>query len=71
MATKVRERAGERKANLRYRIEQAKGLKADAKELFKSIKSDMKNLVSIVIVSGGSRWEQDEAGHWVEVPERQ
>jgi DNA-binding MarR family transcriptional regulator len=69
LATKVRERAGGRKASLRYRIEQAKGLKADAKELFKSIKSDMKNLVSIVIVSGGSRWEQDEAGHWVEVPD--
>jgi hypothetical protein len=25
-------------------------------------------LVSIVIVSGESRWEQDEAGRWVEMP---
>ncbi|HEX6219844.1 MAG TPA: MarR family transcriptional regulator [Acidimicrobiia bacterium] len=67
LAARVRERAGARKASLRYRIEQAKGLKADAKELFKSIKSDLKNLVSIVVVSGGSRWEQDETGQWVEM----
>jgi hypothetical protein len=68
IAQTVRARTTKRKANLRYRIEQAKALKQDAKDLFKTLKADMKNLVSIVIVSGGSRWEQDETGRWVEMP---
>ena len=67
LAQTVRERSTKRKANLRYRIEQAKALKKDAKDLFKTLKADMKDLVSIVIISGGSHWEQDEAGRWVEV----
>jgi DNA-binding MarR family transcriptional regulator len=67
LAETVRHRSGGRKANLRYRIEAAKSLKEDAKDLFKTLKADMKGLVSVVIVSGGSRWELSEEGKWVEV----
>lgn len=67
LARTVKANSPRRKANLRYRIEQAKALKEDAKQLFKTLKSDMKGMVSVVIVTGGSRWEQDEQGQWVEV----
>lgn len=67
LARAVKERTGKRKASLRYRIEQAKALKEDAKQLFKTLRADMKGMVSVVIVTGGSRWEQDEHGQWVEV----
>jgi len=69
LARTVEERAPKRKATLRYRIEQVKALKQDAKGLFKTLKSDMRELVSIVVVTGDTRWEQDESGHWVEAPE--
>jgi len=69
LARTVKERAPKRKATLRYRIEQVKALKQDAKGLFKTLKSDMRELVSIVVVTGDTRWEQDESGHWVEAPE--
>ena len=71
LAETVRERSTKRKTNLRYRIEQAKALKVDAMELFKTLKDDMKNLVSVVIVSGDTRWEMDEEGRWVEVPDQE
>lgn len=67
LAETVRERSTKRKASLRYRIEQAKSLKEDAMELFKTLRADMKDLVSVVIVSGDSKWEMDESGRWVEV----
>jgi DNA-binding MarR family transcriptional regulator len=52
--------------SLRYRMEQARALKNDAKKLFKTIKSDVKDLISVVAVTGGSTWTQDENGKWVE-----
>lgn len=71
LARTVRERAPKRRASLRHRLEQAKALKQDAKDLFKSLKSDMRELVSIVVVTGDTRWEQDETGRWVEVPDEE
>lgn len=68
LAETVRNRTTNRKATLRYRLEQAKALKDDAKALFKAMKSEMKGWVSIVVVSGDTRWEQDDSGRWVEVP---
>lgn len=69
MARTIKERTPKRKATLRYRLEQAKALKQDAKNLFKTLKADVKDLVSIVIVTGDTSWEQDESGHWVQVTE--
>lgn len=71
LAETVRERSTKRKASLRHRIEQAKSLKEDAMELFKTLRDDMKSLVSVVIVSGDTRWEMEEGGRWVEVPEEE
>ncbi|MGA8038737.1 MAG: MarR family transcriptional regulator [Acidimicrobiia bacterium] len=67
LAGRVRARVPRRKASLRYRLEQAKVLKDDAKSLFKTIKSEMKDLVSIAMVVGGTRWVQDEHGRWQEI----
>lgn len=72
IAETVKARPTKKKASLRYRIEQAKGLKEDAKRLAKTLKADMKEMVygghgSVVIIVGGRRWEQDESGHWVEM----
>lgn len=71
LAETVRRRSTKRKASLRYRIEQAMSLKKEAKELFKTLRDDMKNLVSVVIVSGDTRWEMGEGGRWVEVPDEE
>lgn len=68
LAQTVRDRATKRKVSVRYRIEQAKALKDDAKKLFKTLKADMRDLVSIVVITGDTRWEHDEHGQWVEVP---
>lgn len=54
-----------RRASLHKRLEQAKALKRDAAELLRSIKTDMKDLVSVVIVSGDTKWERDRSGRWV------
>lgn len=66
LARTVRARTPTRKVPLRYRLEQAKALKTDAKTLLKTIKSDVKELASGVIDLSGSTWEQDEDGRWVE-----
>lgn len=71
LAQTVRERVTGRKVNLRYRIEQAKALKQDAKDLFKTLKSEVKDMVSVVIITGDTRWEHDEDGRWVEVRDDQ
>ena len=67
LAEAVRGRTGKRKASLRYRIEQARALKNDAKALFKTMKKELKEMVSVVVITGDSHWEQDESGRWIEV----
>jgi DNA-binding MarR family transcriptional regulator len=54
---------------LRYRLEQAKAIKDEAKALAKTIKKEFKGMATIVLDLGGSRWEQNEDGRWVERPE--
>jgi DNA-binding MarR family transcriptional regulator len=67
MAEAIHARTPARAAvSLRYRMEQARALKNDAKKLFKTIKSDVKDLISVVTVTGGSTWTQDDHGKWVE-----
>jgi hypothetical protein len=41
-------------------------IKNEAKALLKTIKTDVKDLASVVIDISGSKWEQDEGGRWVE-----
>ncbi len=65
LARTVRARIPSRKMPLRYRLEQAKALKTDAKTLLKTIKGEVKDLASVVIDLSGSRWEQDDEGRWV------
>jgi len=59
-------RTSKKKVALRYRPEQARMIKDEAKALLKTIKSDVKDLASVVIDLSGSKWEQDEDGRWVE-----
>jgi DNA-binding MarR family transcriptional regulator len=69
LGRRVRDRTPRRKASLRYRLEQARMLKDDAKTLLKTIKGEMKDLVSVALVVGGKRWVQDEQGRWREIEE--
>jgi DNA-binding MarR family transcriptional regulator len=62
----IRSRTSKKKVALRYRLEQARMIKDEAKALLKTIKSDVKDLASVVIDLSGSKWEQDEDGRWVE-----
>ena len=62
----IRGRTATKAVPLRYRLEQAKTLKNDAKTLLKTIKNEVKGLTAIVIDLHGSKWEQDEKGRWVE-----
>lgn len=62
----IRGRTATKAVPLRYRLEQAKMLKNDAKTLLKTIKNEVKGLTSVVIDIHGSKWEQDERGRWVE-----
>jgi DNA-binding MarR family transcriptional regulator len=66
LAETVRGRTSKRKSPLRYRVEQAKVLKDEAKGLFKTMKAEMKDMVKIVVVSGDTEWVKDEAGRWVQ-----
>lgn len=66
MMNAIRAKSPKRRAGLQYRIEQARAVKRDASELLKSLKTDMKDMVSVVIVTGDTRWERDESGRWVE-----
>lgn len=61
----VRGRTAKKAVPLRYRIEQAKMLKNDAKTLLKTIKNEVKGLTGVVIDLQGSKWERDEDGRWV------
>jgi DNA-binding MarR family transcriptional regulator len=65
-AAAIRSRTSTKKVPLRYRLEQARLIKNEAKALLKTIKSDVKDLASVVIDLSGSKWEQDEGGRWVE-----
>ncbi|MDP9144231.1 MAG: MarR family transcriptional regulator [Actinomycetota bacterium] len=62
----IRSRTSTKKVSLRYRLEQARMIKNEAKALLKTIKTDVKDLASVVIEIAGSTWEQDENGRWVE-----
>ena len=62
----IRGRTATKAVPLRYRLEQAKMLKNDAKTLLKTIKNEVKGLTAVVIDIHGSKWEQDERGRWVE-----
>jgi DNA-binding MarR family transcriptional regulator len=62
----IRGRTATKAVPLRYRLEQAKMLKNDAKALLKTIKNEVKGLTSVVIDIHGSKWVQDEKGRWVE-----
>jgi DNA-binding MarR family transcriptional regulator len=62
----IRGRTAGKSVPLRYRLEQAKMLKEDAKALLKTIKNEVKGLTAVVIDLRGSKWEQDEQGRWVE-----
>lgn len=62
----VRRRTDRRRIPLRERIEQAKELKNDAKSLLDVMKKEIKDWVKVDFLIGGSRWVQDEDGHWVE-----
>ena len=62
----IRGRTATKTVTLRYRLEQAKMLKNDAKTLLKTIKNEVKGLTAVVIDIHGSKWEQDERGRWVE-----
>ncbi len=62
----IRGRTATKAVPLRYRLEQARMLKNDAKTLLKTIKNEVKGLTAIVIDLHGSKWEQDERGRWVE-----
>ena len=62
----IRGRTATKAVPLRYRLEQAKMLKNDAKTLLKTIKNEVKGLTAVIIDIHGSQWEQDERGRWVE-----
>jgi hypothetical protein len=62
----IRSRTSKKKMPLRYRLEQARMIKDDAKALAKRIKRELKEMQMIVIDLKGTRWEQDENGRWVE-----
>jgi hypothetical protein len=51
---------------LRYRLEQARMIKDDAKALAKRIKQELKEMKVIVVDVQGTKWGQDENGRWVE-----
>jgi DNA-binding MarR family transcriptional regulator len=68
-AEAVRARTDTKKVPLRYRLEQARAIKDEAKALLKTLKRDVKDLASVVIEISGSTWEQDESGRWVVRPD--
>lgn len=62
----IRGRTATKAVPLRYRLEQARMLKNDAKTLLKTIKNEVKGMTAVIIDIHGSKWEQDEKGRWVE-----
>jgi DNA-binding MarR family transcriptional regulator len=65
-AAAIRSQTGAKKVSLRYRLEQARAIKNEAKILLKTIKSDLKDRIAVVVDLEGSNWEQDADGRWVE-----
>lgn len=61
----IRGRTASKAVPLRYRLQQAKMLKDDAKTLLKTIKNEVKGLATVVIDVSGTKWAQDENGRWV------
>ena len=68
-ATSIKARTSPKKVPLRYRLEQARMIKNEAKALLKTLKSDVKGLASVVVDLSGSKWVQDDEGRWVERPD--
>jgi DNA-binding MarR family transcriptional regulator len=64
-AAAIRQRTVDKAVPLRYRLEQARMLKNDAKALFKTVKSQVKGMATFSVVLSGSEWAQDENGRWV------
>ncbi|HET9201993.1 MAG TPA: MarR family transcriptional regulator [Acidimicrobiia bacterium] len=62
----IRSRTTTKTMPLRYRLEQARMIKDDAKALAKRIKQELKEMKVIVVDLHGSKWGQDEDGRWVE-----
>jgi DNA-binding MarR family transcriptional regulator len=62
----IRSRTSKMKMPLRYRLEQARMIKDDAKTLAKRIKQELKEMKVIVVDLHGTKWGQDEEGRWVE-----
>jgi DNA-binding MarR family transcriptional regulator len=61
----IRSRTSKKKMPLRYRLEQARMIKDDAKTLAKRIKQELKEMKVIVVDLQGTKWGQDEEGRWV------
>jgi DNA-binding MarR family transcriptional regulator len=61
----IRSRTSKKKMPLRYRLEQARMIKDDAKTLAKRIKQELKEMKVIVVDLQGTKWGQDEDGRWV------
>jgi DNA-binding MarR family transcriptional regulator len=63
----IRGRTPKRTVPLRYRLEQARTIKNEAKALLKTLKQDMKDLTGVIVVDlHGSKWVQDDKGRWVQ-----
>jgi DNA-binding MarR family transcriptional regulator len=61
----IRARTDSGKVSLRYRLEQARAIKDEAKALLKTIKKEVKGMATVVIDLQGTHWEQDKDGTWV------
>ncbi len=62
----IRARSDGGKVPLRYRLEQVRAIKNEAKALMKTIKNEVKGMATVVVEIGGSHWERDEKGNWTE-----
>jgi DNA-binding MarR family transcriptional regulator len=62
----IRSRTSTKTMPLRYRLEQARMIKDDAKALAKKIKQELKEMKVIVVDLHGTKWGQDKDGRWVE-----
>jgi DNA-binding MarR family transcriptional regulator len=62
----IRARPDGGKVPLRYRLEQVRAIKNEAKALMKTIKNEVKGMATVVVEIGGSHWERDEKGNWTE-----
>jgi DNA-binding MarR family transcriptional regulator len=67
-AQAIRQRTITKAVPLRFRLEQARMLKNDAKALAKAITSQVKDMARFSVVVSGTEWVQDEDGRWVTRP---